>query len=199
MDEEDYAFLLLSTTEVQLRAMGLSYLECATGDYLNYREGEVVSIFGHPGGNAREGPERSLRPLRMSFGREKGVHSKNPNLLMSDYDSLGGNSGSPVIGRGSRGGDCNYAVKGIHVRGKEGRDNASQKLSSMNKWKGDATETQNPVLCCLCETDALPPADFYCYNCILSGVFGVFMCSNCSTVEHSGRLTKHHIVHSVLN
>ena len=202
LDEEDYAFLLLSTTEAQLRGMGLSYLECGTGDYLNYREGELVSIFGHPGGNAREGPEKSLRPLRMSFGKEKGVHSRNPNLLMSDYDSLGGNSGSPVIGRGSGGGDCNYAVKGIHVKGGKGRCNASQSLSAMNKWRGDATGAPAPVVCHLCETDTPPsssPAVFYCYTCQTAQHSGLYLCSTCNTAQHSGRLTKHHTLHSVLN
>ena len=76
--------------------------------------------------------ERGKRPPRLSpeIKVKPSPYSKtadNPDRIYYDYDSLGGSSGSPVIGRG-----C-YAVKGIHVAGgKEG--NIAQGLKSLLTW-----------------------------------------------------------------
>ena len=56
-----------------------------------------------------------------------------PDFLCYDNDTLPGNSGSPVIGRGTRDGSC-YAVKGIHVAGTEYDRNKAQGLQSLANW-----------------------------------------------------------------
>ena len=145
---EDYCFLLLDITEGELREMGLSCLECGEGDYLGIKHGDVCSIYGHPGGNAREGQAKSCRPLRISYGIERDgavvfpadkfqEKSKRAHHYF-DYDSLAGNSGSPVIGRGS--GGSNYAVKAIHILGCERQVNGAQSLQAWRAWIEPAME-----------------------------------------------------------
>ena len=60
-----------------------------------------------------------------------GPPSAGSDFLYYDNDTLPGNSGSPVIGRGSKDGD--YAVKGIHIRGNVGI-NTAQGLQKLKDW-----------------------------------------------------------------
>ena len=125
----DFCVLVLddADTEVKLKDMGLDWLTCGEGGYLDFKKGNLVSIVGHPGDFAREGALKERRPLRMSVGKErkKKKGPSAPDLLYYDYDTLGGSSGSPVFGRG-----C-YNVKGIHVAG-ESSVNIAQGLKSLS-------------------------------------------------------------------
>ena len=131
MNGEDYCVLVLTGDDVDTRLQGLDYLECGDGDYLKYLEGGVVATFGHPGEGAREGDNR---PLRVSYGKEKIAGSAGRQRLYYDNDTLGGNSGSPVIGRGSTLNNS-YKVKGIHVASiKEGETNGAQSIRNLEDW-----------------------------------------------------------------
>ena len=137
--DEDYCFLYGITKE-QLKKKKLGSLKCGEGEYLKPDPGEVVAIFGHPGKAAREGDGKHLRPLRISYGKEKnpnpkaktGSKEKSGNFILYDNDTLPGNSGSPVVGRG--GDDSDYAVKGIHVVGICGKINCAQNLMNLDDW-----------------------------------------------------------------
>ena len=72
-----------------------------------------------------------LRPLRMSYGKEEEIPAAGSDFLYYDNDTFPGNSGSPVIGRGSKNGD--YAVKGINIRGDVGI-NTAQGLQKLKDW-----------------------------------------------------------------
>ena len=115
--------------------MGLTYLEAGSGDYLKYKAGEVVSIFGHPGEGAMEpaqGSEKQgRRPLRVSYGKEI---KPTDTFLFYDADTLQGSSGSPVIGRGGQ--KDSYAVKGIHVGWSGSGPNGAQGLLHLKEWIG---------------------------------------------------------------
>jgi len=80
---------------------------------------------GHP---AVEEPKGTGKyPRRIAYGFEKEGVQLVPILIQGDYDSLGGNSGSPVL-------DENYKVKGIHVRGNQKIGNFDvKKLNLMYK------------------------------------------------------------------
>ena len=123
----DFCVLTLhrADNEQELMGMGLSWLECGDGDYLDPRKGEVVSIYGHP-----EIQEEPTRPLRLSYGKEK--ESSTADSLIFDYDSLEGSSGSPVVGRGSISG-TNYAVKGIHVGSVGNRRSKKNRAQGLKK------------------------------------------------------------------
>ena len=123
---------MLFLPEEELAKLGLTHLELGTGDYLGYKRGEVVAIFGHPGEGASEGGDK--RPLRVSYGKEKkGEHGSN--FLLYDNDTLMGSSGSPVLGRAGEASGCGYAVKGIHVASvQEGRTNGAQSLRNLHSW-----------------------------------------------------------------
>merc|ERR1719244_1543900 len=89
--------------------------------------------FGHPGNIAREGTEKELRPLRVSWGIEKGTEGA---MITYDNDTLPGNSGSPVIARVVNG--QAYRVKGIHVKkGREGEEvnKAMMLRGAMSYWE----------------------------------------------------------------
>ena len=124
----DFCVLVLDNPDVKktLKDLKLSWLQCGQGDYLNYRPGDVVFIFGYPGKGAN-----MLRSLRMSYGKEEEPPAAGSDFLYYDNDTLPGNSGSPVIGRGSKDGD--YAVKGIHIRGNVGI-NTAQGLQKLKDW-----------------------------------------------------------------
>ena len=126
----DFWVLVLDNSDVKktLKDLTLSWLQCGQGDYLNYRPGDVVSIFGYPGKGATE---NMLGPLRMSYVKEEEPPAAGSDFLYYDNDTLPGNSGSPVIGRGSKDGD--YAVKGIHIRGNVGI-NTAQGLQKLKDW-----------------------------------------------------------------
>ena len=132
--DEDYCALLLngpSLGEVKdkIIGMGLAYLECGYGSYLKYQPDACVEVIGHPYVNGRQ-------DMRVSYGREKKYFN---NRIYFDYDSLGGNSGSPVIGRGyQRGSDQAYKVKAIHIEGKEWGESKSstcgQSIKCIQQW-----------------------------------------------------------------
>ena len=140
--DEDYCAILLNGSclddvKRDIGALGLSYLECGQGDYLDYKRGGIVQVVGHPSVD-----DSNKDPLRISIGHERsGVGDK----LYVDYDSLGGNSGSPVIGRGHKsnipGMDQAYKVKAIHIRGTasqgntlETNTNCSQGIRNVQSW-----------------------------------------------------------------
>ena len=82
----------------------------------------MVAIVGHPGDDGWV----SAWPRRLSYGKEL---SDNGTCIHFDYDSLGGNSGSPVFGR-------DYKVKGIHtgaISGKK-KKNKAQKVDNIKAW-----------------------------------------------------------------
>ena len=169
--EEDYVALRLNHTDLvgELAKLGLEQLQCGVGKYLDYREKGLVTIAGHPGGGARkplsDGTE--VKPLRYSFGKEKPIippklitpkyRKRCENYLYFDYDSLGGNSGSPIIARGYKDPTPNtddqaYKVKAIH-KGKASMfttpptnraqnkppTNRAQKITKLATWIGYGT------------------------------------------------------------
>ena len=89
----------------------------------------LLSIFGHPLVDNDPHPQ-----LRISWGMEKYEGHIDPDHhIFYDVDTLGGNSGSPVIGRGSK--DGQYEVKAIHIRGTGGNKlNSGQGLMHMGEW-----------------------------------------------------------------
>ena len=138
--DEDYCALCLVDKDInsKLCDLGLSHLQCGETYYLEYNHLGLVTIFGHPGGNATEITSEGLkvRPLRYSFGQEKIDANLSRNRLAFDYDSTGGNSGSPVLGRGQKSHGSTkeqaYLVKGIHVEGCH--LNYAQKLTAVQNW-----------------------------------------------------------------
>lgn len=111
----DYCAILLDEKiKDRLDELGLDLLECGTGNQLHPKPGCILEIMGHP---AVEEPKGSGKyPRRIAYGMEKEEVKGIATLIESDYDSLGGNSGSPVF-------DENYKVKGIHVRGNQKVEN----------------------------------------------------------------------------
>ena len=65
----DFCVLVLDHPHNELEQMGLKWLQCGNGDYLNCNPDspDVVSIFGYPGKEARE---NGITPLRISYGKE---------------------------------------------------------------------------------------------------------------------------------
>lgn len=115
-----FAMLLKSDIENHLDDLGLEILRVASGNSLKHQLDKVVTIIGH---HRHEDWEKY--PRRISYGLEKGVQN-NMTKLSSSYDSLPGNSGSPVFGE-------NYQVKGIHVSG-GASVNYMQNLENVEKW-----------------------------------------------------------------
>ena len=136
LGNEDYCLLLFTDPfiEEKLLRFGLKYLPCGSGNYLEKRWG-IVSIFGHPG--VKE--DFPNGPLRVSYGREKVVPTTTGQHLCYDIDTLPGNSGSPIIGRGANDPEVqgylgsSYSVKAIHVKGGVGT-NYGQGLVNMEQW-----------------------------------------------------------------
>lgn len=133
--DEDYCAILLYDNDAvkKLIDLDLKYLECGQGSYLYQNPKEIVSIFGHPQVmNDDDNSDDNLYPLRVSFGIEKERKTKK-NFIIYDNDTLKGNSGSPVIGRGAD--EQGYKVKGIHIKGIEiGKTNGAQGLGNLEKW-----------------------------------------------------------------
>ena len=119
-DHGDYAAFILnhSNAEEELAALGLNFLECATGTALKFGRNNVATIIGHPGHDSWD-----TYPTRISYGKEVG---ETEDTIKLDYDSLGGNSGSPVFGKG-------YRIKGIHVAGSTNH-NSAQKIHNVEQW-----------------------------------------------------------------
>lgn len=92
----DYCAILLDEKiKDRLDELGLDLLECGTGNQLHPKPGCILEIMGHP---AVEEPKGSGKyPRRIAYGMEKEEVKGIATLIRSDYDSLGGNSGSPVL------------------------------------------------------------------------------------------------------
>lgn len=116
----DYCAILLDDgIKEELDALGLDYLECGTGQQLQHANQQCVSILGHPA------LKDDTFPFTISYGKEEDM-SDDSTKISCKYDSLAGNSGSPVFGQ-------HYKVKGIHVWGK-GATNYVQKIEEIKSW-----------------------------------------------------------------
>ena len=112
---------------------------CGSGNYLERENGgdSLLSIFGYPVVDERGTSVTTgdYPPLRLSWGIEKYTGDTDPDHhIFYDVDTLGGNSGSPVIGRGSK--DGQYEVKAIHIHGTRGNklNNSGQGFKHINEW-----------------------------------------------------------------
>ena len=120
----DYCAILLDTKIKNcLDRLGLDILDCGTKDQLKHKPGGVLMIQGYPGRAIPPGSGKY--PRRVSYGTEKN-EADNSTTIGCNYDSLPGNSGSPVLGE-------HYKVKGIHVRG-GGKENKMQKITNIKTW-----------------------------------------------------------------
>ena len=126
-EDSDYcAILLHDNIEKRLDELGLAFLDCGIGQQLEHKENSPVMIIGYP---EREEPKGSNKyPQRPSYGLEKEI-SYARTKISCNYDSLPGNSGSPVFGD-------HYKVKGIHVWGDQLRvgTNYMQKITDIKSW-----------------------------------------------------------------
>jgi len=133
---EDYCALLLEDegVEEKLKKLGLGFLDCGDKEFLDEKPGEMITIFGHPAAMERDpSTEEALYPLRISFGIEKEREEDLEGFILYDNDTLQGNSGSPVVGRGSQG--EGFRVKGIHIKGiVMGQTNGAQGLGDIQEW-----------------------------------------------------------------
>ena len=106
----------------------LGAFDIAQGKMLEPKTGELLLILGHPSAASSNPQAPRAKPLRLDWGRE--TDHKVPERILYDMNTLGGNSGSPVIARGEP--DQSYKVKGIHVAGfGEEKLNRAQCLSSV--------------------------------------------------------------------
>ena len=80
-------------------------LPVGEGTYLDPAVGAPVLIIGHP---VLEKVDKDA-PLRFDWGNEA-LYQNEAERIRYDLTTLGGNSGSPVFGKGGK-------VKGIHVEG----------------------------------------------------------------------------------
>ena len=116
--------------------MGLAYLKCGVGGFLKHSPGGLVLIHGHPANEDIRRADGGKYPLRQSIG----VEMANPGAdsatrLLYDNSTLPGNSGSPVIGKGTTADQQSYAVKGIHVSaGAVAGSNSAQGLWNIQDW-----------------------------------------------------------------
>jgi len=119
-EQKDYfAILLKDEIKDKVDELGIDILNCGHGQDIKYKEGSVATLVGHPGHE-----EWKSMPLCLSYGKEIG---ENRTFLHFNYDSLPGNSGSPVFGRG-------YKVKGIHTSGLRGKRNSAHKITDVADW-----------------------------------------------------------------
>ena len=159
---EDYCALIINDQDGLLEKLGITALYCGEDEYLAIAEGDLVGMFGHPGCDAFNDEGDEVRPLRLSFGTEHDPMNGNRDLdikvkkmlekcgldsdiyrenhIFYDVDTLGGSSGSPVIGRGKHidvtNKDYGYSVKSIHIGDCEAIDkmNVGQKMTKLKKW-----------------------------------------------------------------
>ena len=135
---EDY-FAMIMHDDVNKKAedilggFGLTVLaEVGEGSSLDQNPRNAMSIFGHP--LVKEDYKRNKSiPLRFSFGNERhqncletffgygwrgsDQNARSHERIFYDFDTLGGNSGSPVLSRQEK--KPHYYVKGIHIAGEE--------------------------------------------------------------------------------
>ena len=101
---EDYCMLLLPTSATEEKQRWWNKLfTCGSGNYLKRENGgdSLLSIFGYPVVDERGTSVTTgdYPPLRLSWGIEKYTGDTDPDHhIFYDVDTLGGNSGSPVIG-----------------------------------------------------------------------------------------------------
>ena len=139
--KEDYCALLIDNRNNILRRFGIGGLplKCGEDKYLNIADGKLVAMFGYPECNDFDNDMGRVRPLRVSWGTEKEQTSLNEdNYLYYDVDTVGGNSGSPVIGRGLEEKDRNqgYCIKGIHIGDATNikKINVAQNIRKLKEW-----------------------------------------------------------------
>lgn len=115
--------------EVQQQVEELGALPVGEGDYLKPCKDEPVLIIGYPEAG---GPETGA-PMRLDWGKESHQNWGLDQALVKErilYDlmTLGGNSGSPVFGRGGK-------VKGIRhwTRCEQSTDYGPQRLGHQTK------------------------------------------------------------------
>ena len=121
IENKDYCAIFLKNADKQLlKKYGLEPLQCGDRNNIQHECGCIVTIVGHPGHKGWK-----TWPQRLGYGKEVGTTSQT---LQFKYDSLGGNSGSPVFGRG-------YKVKAIHIAGSSaGPKNIAQKIDNIIHW-----------------------------------------------------------------
>ena len=109
----------------KFKQYGLSFLEVGVGDYLNPNANQRLTVFGHP--DIRSSDRK--RPLTPTWGNEVVVaDSETSKHIVFDNDTLGGMSGSPILGRDP------IMVKAIHILGGPGKENRGQKLHNLSNW-----------------------------------------------------------------
>ena len=121
-----FAILLNEKIKDRLETLGLDILNCGTGDQLKHKRGGLLMIQGYPG--CEEPKDSKKYPRRISYGTEND-EVDNGIRIACNYDSLPGNSGSPVLGE-------HYKVKGIHVLGND-KENTMQKITDLRNWIGN--------------------------------------------------------------
>ena len=80
-------------SETQTKIAALGALSVAEGSVLQPRARELLLILGHP--NVANPQAPGNKPLRLDWGKEMA-----DTRFLYDMNTLGGNSGSPVIARG---------------------------------------------------------------------------------------------------
>ena len=120
-DEQQDYFAMLLGDEIRhmVDELGIDILNCGHAQDIKYKKGSVATLVGHPGHK-----DWKFMPLRLGYGKEIG---ETRSYLHFNYDSLPGNSGSPVFGRG-------YKVKGIHQGGLRGKRNQAHKITNVVDW-----------------------------------------------------------------
>ena len=119
--------------ETQTKLKSLGALPVAEGTALKPKAEELLLIIGHPNAAASNPQTPDAKPLRLDLGIE--MPKTLPERFLYNMNTCGGNSGSPVIARGSP--NHSYRVKGIHVQGfskddiKDDQFNRAQCLSSI--------------------------------------------------------------------
>ena len=82
-------------SETQTKIAALGALSVAEGSVLQPRAGELLLILGRPNVDNPQAPGN--KPLRLDWGKE--MAETLPQRFLYDMNTLGGNSGSPVIAR----------------------------------------------------------------------------------------------------
>ena len=84
-----------SDVEGELKRLGLEYLPCGEGQYLDNLRGGLVSSFGYPGEQAEE---EGKRPLRFTFGYELSLVDSDGKKQLNCSTLIQHNNENPKIG-----------------------------------------------------------------------------------------------------